>query len=131
MAPGRNELDRENGLKNFFHAEGETIGLGYALNFRLAITGSQNGGQLPEPVKPLVVHLDGDDAFVFREDFLQPVRQRMNVAQMYGADFFAVLAPHLHRIVDRTVSRSPTDEKGIAFLVAVNFRHWNFLGELP
>src|SRR5438046_9376699 len=55
----------------------------------------------------------------------------MNVAQMYGPDVFAMLAPHFYRVVDRTVSRSPTDKQGVAFLVAVNFRHRNFFGEFP
>ena len=54
----------------------------------------------------------------------------MNVAQMDRADFFAVLAPHFHRVVDRAVSRTPTDEERVALLVAVNFRHRNFFGEL-
>ena len=90
-------------MKNFFHSESETVGLGDALDFRLAITRPQNGGELAEPVKPLVVHLDGDHAFEFGEDFLQPVRQRMNMAQMYGPDFFAVLARHLYGVVDRPI----------------------------
>src|SRR5207237_5059914 len=99
-------------------------------NFRLAITRSQNSGQLSKAVKTLVIHFDGDDAFEFREDFLQSVRQRMNVAQMYGPDFFAVLAPHFYGVVDRSVSRSPADEQRVAFLVTIDFRHWNFFGEL-
>jgi hypothetical protein len=88
-------------LKNFFYAEGEAVGLGDAPDLRFTIARPQNGRELAESVKPLVVHLDGDDAFVFREDFLQPVRQWMNVAQMYGPDFFAVPARHFHRVVDR------------------------------
>src|SRR5947208_6911651 len=50
---------------------------------------------------------------------------------MYGPDFFTMLAPHFYGVVDRTVSRSPANEEGVAFLVAVNFRHRNFFGELP
>ena len=44
--------------------------------------------------------------------------------------FLAVLARAFHRVVDRAVGRAPADEKDVAFLVAVNFRHRNFLGEL-
>src|SRR5204863_1542749 len=106
-------------------------GLGDALNFWFAIAAAQNRGELAEPVKALIVHLDGDNAFEFRKDFLQSVRQRMNVAQMYGPDFFTMLSPHFYGVVDRTVSRSPANEEGVAFLVAVKFRHRNFFGELP
>src|SRR5438874_8346838 len=55
----------------------------------------------------------------------------MNVPQMYGPDFFTVLARHLHRIMDRPIGRSPADEKSVAFLIAVNFGHWNFFSEFP
>ena len=97
-------LAGKNALKNFFYAEGEAVRFGDALNFRFAITRPQNGRELPEPVKPLIVHLDCDDAFEVSKNFLQSVRQRMNVAQMYGPDFFTVLARHFYRVVDRTVS---------------------------
>ena len=62
------------------------------VNFRFAIPRPQNRGELAEAIDALVVHLDGDDALEFREDFLEPVRQRMEVAQMQRADFFAVFA---------------------------------------
>src|SRR6202023_2964721 len=119
-----------NALENFFHAISEPVGLGHALDLRFAVARAQNGGELAEPVKALVVHLAGGDSLETGEDFLQPVRQRMNVAQMDRADLFAVLARHFHRIVDRSVSRTPTDEESVAFLVAVNFWHRNFFGEL-
>src|SRR4051794_25434263 len=53
----------------------------------------------------------------------------MNVAQMNIPDFFAMISREFYRVVDRTVSRSPADQKNIALVVAINFRHWNFLSE--
>src|SRR4029453_10260471 len=53
----------------------------------------------------------------------------MNVAQMDRTDFFSVVARLFYRVVDRTVSRSPTDEQGVAFLLAINFRQRKFLSE--
>ena len=72
----------EHAFQNFFHAVGETVGLGHALDLRFAITRAQNGGELAESVNALVVHLDDDDALEVLEDFIEAVRQRMNVAQM-------------------------------------------------
>ena len=93
----------KNAAENFLHSISETIGFGHALDFRLAKTRAQNRRELAEAVDALVVHLDHDDALEFREDFLEPVRQRMNVAQMNRADFFANAAGALRRIVDRPV----------------------------
>ena len=69
----------ENAFENFFHAEGETVGLGGAFDFRFAETRPQNSGKLAETVEALIVHFDDNDAFEFREDFFEAVRQRMDV----------------------------------------------------
>src|SRR2546422_3301410 len=53
----------------------------------------------------------------------------MNMAQMDRSDFFSMIARLLRRVVDRTVSRSPADQENVAFFVAINFRHRNFLSE--
>src|SRR5205823_13759537 len=94
---------RSSDLQNFFHPEGETVGFGNAFDFLFAIASAQNGSELAETVKALVVHLDCDDALEFRPDFFEPVRQRMDMAQMQRADFFALLSRHFRRVVDRTV----------------------------
>ena len=93
----RESASFENAFQNFFHAEREAVGLGHALDFRFAIARAQNRGELAKPVHALVVHLDGDDAFEILEDFLEAVRQRMNVAQMDGRDFFSVFARRVSR----------------------------------
>src|SRR5712691_632517 len=82
----------ENAFQNFFYAKGETVGFGHAFDLRFAITRAQNGGELAEPVNALVVHLDHDDAFEFRKDFFETVREWMDVPQMQRPDFFAVFA---------------------------------------
>src|SRR5436190_10903433 len=53
----------------------------------------------------------------------------MNLAQMNRTDFFSVIARLFRRVVDRAVSRSPADQENVAFFVAINFRHRNFLSE--
>src|SRR5205807_9365498 len=97
--------------------------------FWFAIAGTKNRGELAETVNPLVVHLDDDDPFEFRPDFLKAVRQWMEMAEMNGANPVAVLARQLHGVVDRAISGAPADKKGVAFLVAINFRDLNFVGE--
>ena len=85
-------LALENAVQNFSHPESEAVGLGEAGDFRFAIASAQNRGELTESVNALVIHLDGDDALELLENFLEPVRQRMKMAQMYRADFFALVA---------------------------------------
>src|ERR1700730_9749707 len=46
----------ENAFQNFFNPEGQTVGLGEALDFRFAITRAQNSGELAETVNALIVH---------------------------------------------------------------------------
>src|SRR5947207_15337843 len=53
----------------------------------------------------------------------------MNVAQMNRTSFLSVIARLFNSVVDRAISRSPADQENVALLVAINFRHRNFLGE--
>src|SRR5437588_5381926 len=119
----------EDAFQNFLHPEGETVGLGDAFDLGFAIAGPKNRGELAEAVDALVVHLDDDDPFEFRPDFLEGVRQGVEMAEMNGANLVAVLARQLHGVVDRAVGGTPADKKGVAFLVAINFRDLNFVGE--
>src|SRR5436853_5781433 len=82
----------EHAFQNLLHAEGEAVRLGHALDLRFAISRAQNSGELSVTVNTGIVHLDGDDAFESRPEFLEAIRQRMNVAEMERADFFALLA---------------------------------------
>ena len=76
----------------------------HAWDLRFAETGiTENDGELAEAVNALVVHLDHDDALEVLEDFLESVRQGMNVTQMQRADLLAVFTRTLRRIVDRAV----------------------------
>src|ERR1700756_64639 len=85
-------------------AEGEPVGLGKAGDFRFAVAGPQNRSQLTVAIYSLVVHLDRDDALELLEDFLEAVRQRMQMTQMQRADFFAVFPRKRHRVVNGSVS---------------------------
>ena len=49
-------------LKNFFDPKGQAIGLGQALDFRIAKPGSEQRGKLPKSIKTLVVHFGDDDS---------------------------------------------------------------------
>src|SRR5438876_8956472 len=97
-------LALEYAVQNFFDPEGETVGLREARDLRFTIAGAQNRGELAEAVNALVVHLDRDDPLEFFEDFLETVRQRMEMTQMQRADFLAVFARHSHCVVNRAVS---------------------------
>ena len=70
-------LALEYAVQNFSHPKGETIGLGEAGDLRFAIARTQNRGELTESVNALVIHLDGNDTLELLENFLEPVRQRM------------------------------------------------------
>ena len=61
----------ENAFQDFFDAVGETVGLGHALDLWFAKARAQDGGELAETVNALIVHLNDDDAFEFRESFFQ------------------------------------------------------------
>ena len=92
---GAEALSFEDAFQNFFHAEGQTVGLGEAFDLRLAIAGAEDGGELAVAVNALVVHLDDDDALEFGEDLFDAVRQRMEMTEMDGADFVFVVAREL------------------------------------
>src|ERR1044072_1448810 len=94
----------EYAAQNFFHPKGESVGLGEACDFRIAVAGPQDRGELTVAIDSLVVHLNRDDTFEFLENFVQTVRQRMEMPQMQGADFFAVFARKHDRVVDWAVS---------------------------
>src|SRR4051794_22326364 len=81
----------EYAFQNFPYPERQAVGLGDALDLRLAIARPQNRGQLAVTVNAGVVHLDHDNAFELWPDLFQSVRQRMNVAQMQRPDFVALL----------------------------------------
>src|SRR5262249_8084864 len=97
-------LALEYAVQNFFHPEREAVGLGEAGDFRFAIAGTQNRGGLAVPVNALVIHLDGDAALELLENLFEAVWQRMQMAQMHGADFFALCTRHCDSVVDRSVS---------------------------
>src|SRR4029453_1008716 len=94
----------ENALQNLFDPKRETIGLGETGDLRLAIARTQNRGELAVSVNALVIHLDGDNALELLEDFLEPIRQRMQMTQVQCADFFALVPRQCDRVVDRAVS---------------------------
>src|SRR5215211_5524843 len=94
----------EHGVKNFLYTECETVRLVEAVYFGFAIARTQNRGELAEAVNALVVHLDGNNALELLEDFLEPIRQRMQMTQVQCADFFALISRQCHRVVDRPVS---------------------------
>src|SRR5215470_3275591 len=100
---GGKGLALENAVQNFFHPEREAVRLGEARDFRFAIARPQNRGELTVAVNALVVHLDGDYALEFLEDFLKSVRQRMQMTQMHCTDFFALCPRHCDGVVDRSV----------------------------
>ena len=120
----------ENAFENLFHPESETVSLGGAFDFRFAETRPENGRKLAEAVEALVVHLDDHNAFEPGEDFFEADRQGMDVPQMQRANFLAMCSRQLGRVVDGPVSGTPADEEDVPFGVAVNFRDWNFFGEL-
>src|SRR4029077_538458 len=96
-------LALEYAVQNFFHPEGEAVGLGEARDFRFAVARSQNRGELAKTVNALIVHLDRDDALELLEDFFEPVRQRMQMTQMQPTDFFALFARKHDGVVDWAV----------------------------
>ena len=118
--PGGKRAAFENAFENFFHAEGEAVRFVGTFDLRFAVTCPENRGQLAETVETLVVHFDDDDAFEFREDFFEAVRQRVNVPQMERAGLLAMFTRKFHRVVDRPVGRTPTDEQGGTLLVAID-----------
>ena len=97
-------LALEYAVQNFSHPKSEAIGLGETRNFRFAIASAQNRGELTVSVNALVIHLDGNDTLELLENFLEPVRQWMEMAQMYRADFFSLMPCQRDGVVDRTVS---------------------------
>src|SRR5215468_5791905 len=100
----KERLDLEYTVQNFFHPEGQTIGLGEAAYLRFAKASAQNRSELAIAVNALVVHLNRHDALELLENFVEPVRQRMKMAQVYRANFFSLRASQCDGIVDRTVS---------------------------
>src|SRR5262249_51223109 len=88
------DVSRKEGLaleytvQNFFHPESQTIGLGEAGDLGFAKASAQNRSELAIAIDALVIHLNCHDAFVLLEYLVEPVRQRMKMAQMYRADFF-------------------------------------------
>ena len=100
---GKEGFALEYAVQNFFYPEGQAIGLGETRDFRFAIARAQDHCELTVSVNALVVHLDSHDAFEFLENFLKPVRQWMEMAQMYGADFFSLPPRQCDCVVDRTV----------------------------
>ena len=91
MYRARKDLPLNTPSKNFSHPKSEAIGLGETGDFRFAIARAQNRGELTESVNALVIHLDGNDTLELLENFLEPVRQWMKMAQMYRADFFSLV----------------------------------------
>ena len=128
--PGGKRASFENTFENFFHPEGETVGLGSAFDFRFTKTGAEKGGELAETVEALVVHFDDDDTVKFREDFFEAVRQWVDVPQMRARRLFAIFARQFHRIVDGPVSGTPADEQRATLLIAIDLGHLDFFGEL-
>ena len=119
----------ENAVQNFFDAKSKAVGFGKALDFRFAITRPQNDGELAEAVNSLVVHFHNNDPFKVRENFFQC----RSATDECGAN-------ESHRLFRRDRARvSPRRGSGhrsipsrratVAFFVAINFRHRNFLGE--
>src|SRR5262249_29437610 len=100
----KERLALEYTVQNFFHPEGQTVGLGEAGDLRFAIASAQNRGELAIAINPLVVHLNRHDALELLENFVEAVRQWMKMAQMYRADFFSLGASQCDGVVDRTVS---------------------------
>ena len=96
-------LALEYAVQNFSHPKSEAIGLGETGDFRIAIARAQNRGELTESVNALVIHLDGNDALELLENFLEPVRQWMKMAQMYRADFFSLVPRQCDGVVNRSV----------------------------
>src|SRR5438093_2598281 len=126
---GRKRTSFEYTFQNFFDAECESIGLGQTLNLRLAVTRPQNRGELTKSIKTLVVHLDNDDAFELGEHFLEPIWQWMKVAKVQRPGILAMFTSEFHCVVDRTVSGTPTNDQCAAFLIAIDFRYWDFFGK--
>src|SRR5437762_9058814 len=85
-------LALEYAVQNFFHPERETVGLGEAGDFGFAIACTQNRGELAEAVNALVIHLDGNNVLELLEDFLEPIRQRMQMTQVQCADFSVLVS---------------------------------------
>src|SRR6516162_1810276 len=100
---GGERLPLENAVQDLFHTKSEAIGLGEAGDFRFAIARTQNRCELTISVNALVVHLDGNNPFKLLENFLEAVRQWVEMAQMKFGYLFSLCACHCDGVVDRSV----------------------------
>src|SRR5262245_39018943 len=100
---GGERLPLEYAVQDFFNTEGEAVGLGETRDFRFAIARAQNRCELTISVNALVVHLDGNNPFKLLENFLEAVRQWMEMTQMNRGYFFSLCVCHCDGVVDRCV----------------------------
>ena len=74
---------------DFADLEGESVGLGDAHDCGVGVAGPQHHGELAEAVEALVVDFGDHDFVVAIENILEPVGQRMDVAEVEVAAFDA------------------------------------------
>ncbi len=65
-------------------------------------------------VNALVVHFGDNDALEAGEDFIQAVRQRVQMPEVQRGDALAALARAIDGFVDRAVGRSPAYDERLA-----------------
>src|ERR1039457_6469246 len=87
-------------FENFLHLPSEAVGLVDALDFRVAIAGAQHSTKLAVVVKPFVVHFHDENLVESGENIFQPVRQRVDVAQMNRGNTVAGGAGAVHGLLD-------------------------------
>ena len=89
--------------------------------FGIAVAGAQQGGELAVAVEAFVVHLHHEDVVEAGEDVFQPVRQRIDMADVQRGNAVAGGAGAVHGFADRAFGRTPADEQDVAFAAGRKF----------
>src|SRR6266850_43539 len=89
-----------------FYLPGQAVGLVEAADFWITKTGAQQTGKLPVAVESFIIHFDDEDMIEARENILQAIGQRVDMANMQRGNTVSGGAGSIDGFANRSLRRA-------------------------
>src|SRR2546421_12510853 len=109
-------------VEDVAHFPGQAVGFVNAANLGIAKAGAQQTGKLSITVDAFIIHFDDEDVVEAGENVFQAMWQWVDVAKVESGNAVSCRASAVHRFVNWTLGRSPTDNQHDAFGRSIDFR---------
>ena len=122
---------RQHSFEDFSDAESQTVGLGEALDLRVAVAGAQDGWRAGRnrrgPGRSVSTTTTRWKRWKIAS---RPLGQRVEMAQVQGGECHAARAGAVHGLADRAGGRAPAHQQRLALRFAVHLGQGQLVGEL-